>query len=197
MTVIGLTGGIASGKSTVSNLLRTHGFVIVDADLASRQAVAKGSEGLRQVAAVFGPEAVIAGEMNRSYVGQQVFRDASKRLALNAIIHPIVRDIMEEEKNQALSDGRDVIMDIPLLYENKLEDTVDEVWVVYIPEELQLIRLMARNNMTEESALARISSQLSIEEKKKRADVVIDNSGTMEQLERRLEEVVTEYYKSH
>lgn len=197
MTVIGLTGGIASGKSTVSKLLAAHGFVIVDADIAARQAVAKGTEGLKQVEAVFGPEAIVDGEMNRRYIGQQIFHDEEKRLALNSIIHPIVRDIMEEEKQAALAAGQPVIMDIPLLYENELEATVDEVWVVYVTKDVQLERLMTRNDLTEEEALARIASQLSIEEKKARADVVIDNNGSLADLERRIKEIVAEYYKSH
>ncbi|GGB03295.1 dephospho-CoA kinase [Macrococcus hajekii] len=197
MTVIGLTGGIASGKSTVAQLLQGQGFVIVDADIAARQAVAPGSEGLRQVAAAFGPDAVLNGEMNRAYIGQQIFHDEDKRHKLNSIIHPIVRTIMEEEKEAALSEGQDVIMDIPLLYENKLEETVDTVWVVYIPEKLQLERLMKRNQLSEESARARITSQISIEEKRKRADIVIDNSGTLEDLKINVDTVVKEYYKSH
>jgi len=197
MSVIGLTGGIASGKSTVSRLLAAHGFVIVDADIAARQAVAKGSEGLKQVEAVFGPEAIIDGEMNRSFIGQQIFHEEKKRLALNEIIHPIVREIMEEEKQLALTAGKPVIMDIPLLYENKLEDTVDAVWVVYVTKEVQLERLMKRNNLDEQGALARIASQLSIEDKKGRADVVIDNNGTPADLERRINEIASEYYKSH
>ncbi|TDM15775.1 dephospho-CoA kinase [Macrococcus bovicus] len=197
MTVIGLTGGIASGKSTVSKLLAAHGFVIVDADIAARQAVAKGTEGLKQVEAVFGPEAIEDGEMNRRYIGQQIFHDEEKRLALNSIIHPIVRDIMEEEKQTALAAGHPVVMDIPLLYENELEATVDEVWVVYVTKDVQLERLMTRNDLTEEEALARIASQLSIEEKKARADVVIDNNGSLADLERRIKEIVAEYYKSH
>ena len=130
--VIGLTGGIASGKSTVSELLTAHGFKIVDADIASRKAVEKGSEGLEQVRATFGEEAIDEdGNMDRGYVGDIVFNYPEKRLELNEIVHPIVRNIMEQEKEAFLKDGYNVIMDIPLLYENELQDTVDEVWLVY------------------------------------------------------------------
>ena len=130
--VIGLTGGIATGKSTVAELLKAHGFKIVDADIASRKAVEKGSEGLKKVVAEFGEEALTEeGEMNREYIGQQIFYDDLKREKLNAIIHPIVREIMENEKKQYLAQGHDVVMDIPLLFENGLEKTVDEVWLVY------------------------------------------------------------------
>ncbi|HDW7699055.1 TPA: dephospho-CoA kinase, partial [Staphylococcus aureus] len=104
----------------------------VDADKAAREAVKKGSKGLAQVREVFGDEAIDEnGEMNRRYMGDLVFNHPEKRLELNAIIHPIVRDIMEEEKQEYLKQGYNVIMDIPLLFENELENTVDEVWVVY------------------------------------------------------------------
>ena len=137
--VIGLTGGIASGKSTVSELLSVHGFKIVDADIASRKAVEKGSKGLDQVRATFGDEAIGEdGNMNRSYVGDLVFNHPEKRLELNEIVHPIVREIMEKEKEAYLEDGYNVIMDIPLLYENDLQDTVDEVWLVYTTESIQI-----------------------------------------------------------
>lgn len=102
--VIGLTGGIATGKSTVAELLKAHGFKIVDADIASRKAVEKGSEGLKKVVAEFGEEALTEeGEMNREYIGQQIFYDDLKREKLNAIIHPIVREIMENEKKTIFS----------------------------------------------------------------------------------------------
>ncbi|TDM10673.1 dephospho-CoA kinase [Macrococcus lamae] len=195
MKVIGLTGGIASGKSTVSALLKEYGFAVVDADVASRTAVAKGTDGLKEVEKVFGEEAVINGEMNRPYVGQLIFNDIEKREALNRIIHPRVRDIMEYEKQQALKSGRHVIMDIPLLFENHLEYTVDEVWVVYVDEESQLERLMKRNNLSYDAAAARIHSQLSIEEKKKRAHIIIDNSGNLSELEQQVKKVVEQFFE--
>lgn len=164
--VIGLTGGIASGKSTVSELLSVFGFKVVDADKAAREAVKKGSKGLAQVREVFGDEAIDEnGEMNRRYMGDLVFNHPEKRLELNAIIHPIVRDIMEEEKQEYLKQGYNVIMDIPLLFENELENTVDEVWVVYTSESIQMDRLMQRNNLSLEDAKARVYSQISIDKK--------------------------------
>lgn len=195
MKTIGLTGGIASGKSTVAELLKGYGFVVVDADVASRQAVAKGSDGLREVQAVFGEEAVLKGEMNRQYVGQLVFSDAAKRRQLNEIIHPRVREMMEQEKLKALQAGYHVIMDIPLLFENGLESTVDEVWVVYVPESVQLERLKKRNQLSTDDAAARISSQLSIEDKKARADVIIDNSGTLKELQQQVERQVVQFFE--
>ncbi|HDA2232642.1 TPA: dephospho-CoA kinase [Staphylococcus aureus] len=192
-TVIGLTGGIASGKSTVSELLSVFGFKVVDADKAAREAVKKGSKGLAQVREVFGDEAIDEnGEMNRRYMGDLVFNHPEKRLELNAIIHPIVRDIMEEEKQEYLKQGYNVIMDIPLLFENELENTVDEVWVVYTSESIQMDRLMQRNNLSLEDAKARVYSQISIDKKSRMADHVIDNLGDKLELKQNLERLLEE-----
>lgn len=191
--VIGLTGGIASGKSTVSELLSVFGFKVVDADKAAREAVKKGSKGLAQVREVFGDEAIDEnGEMNRRYMGDLVFNHPEKRLELNAIIHPIVRDIMEEEKQEYLKQGYNVIMDIPLLFENELENTVDEVWVVYTSESIQMDRLMQRNNLSLEDAKARVYSQISIDKKSRMADHVIDSLGDKLELKQNLERLLEE-----
>ncbi|EOB6858592.1 dephospho-CoA kinase [Staphylococcus aureus] len=191
--VIGLTGGIASGKSTVSELLSVFGFKVVDADKAAREAVKKGSKGLAQVREVFGDEAIDENdEMNRRYMGDLVFNHPEKRLELNAIIHPIVRDIMEEEKQEYLKQGYNVIMDIPLLFENELENTVDEVWVVYTSESIQMDRLMQRNNLSLEDAKARVYSQISIDKKSRMADHVIDNLGDKLELKQNLERLLEE-----
>ncbi|HDZ7689120.1 TPA: dephospho-CoA kinase [Staphylococcus aureus] len=191
--VIGLTGGIASGKSTVSELLSVFGFKVVDADKAAREAVKKGSKGLAQVREVFGDEAIDEnGEMNRRYMGDLVFNHPEKRLELNAIIHPILRDIMEEEKQEYLKQGYNVIMDIPLLFENELENTVDEVWVVYTSESIQMDRLMQRNNLSLEDAKARVYSQISIDKKSRMADHVIDNLGDKLELKQNLERLLEE-----
>lgn len=191
--VIGLTGGIASGKSTVSELLSVFGFKVVDADKAAREAVKKGSKGLAQVREVFGDEAIDEnGEMNRRYMGDLVFNHPEKRLELNAIIHPIVRDIMEEEKQEYLKQGYNVIMDIPLLFENELENTVDEVWVVYTSESIQMDRLMQRNNLSLEDAKARVYSQISIDKKSRMADHVVDNLGDKLELKQNLERLLVE-----
>lgn len=191
--VIGLTGGIATGKSTVSKLLSEYGFKIVDADIASRKAVEKGSNGLRQIKSTFGDEAITNdGEMNRQYIGELVFNHPEKRLELNAIVHPIVRKIMEQEKQQYLQQGYDVIMDIPLLFENDLQDTVDEVWLVYTSESVQIERLMDRNNLDLDQAKARIHSQISIDKKSRMADYVIDNLGSKSELEKHLKQLLIE-----
>ncbi len=189
-SVIGLTGGIATGKSNASNILKEHGFYIVDADIASRKAVEKNSTGLKQVQEVFGDQAIIDGEMNRQYVGSVVFKDEAMRLKLNNIIHPIVRDIMDAEKKFGLEKGKNVIMDIPLLFENKLQDTVDETWLVYTTEETQISRLKQRNQLSDDEATSRIQSQMPIEEKKQLADEIIDNNGTLEELAQNIETLI-------
>lgn len=191
--VIGLTGGIASGKSTVSELLTAHGFKVVDADIASRQAVEKGTEGLARVKEMFGDEAIDEdGNMNRSYVGEVIFNQPEKRLILNEIVHPIVRDIMEKEKEEYLEQGYNVIMDIPLLFENDLQETVDEVWLVYTSESIQIDRLMERNDLSMEEAKARVYSQISIDKKRRMADHVIDNRDTKLELKQNLENLLFE-----
>ncbi|KRG10394.1 dephospho-CoA kinase [Staphylococcus sp. NAM3COL9] len=191
--VIGLTGGIASGKSSVSELLTVHGFKVVDADIASRQAVEKGTKGLEQVKEAFGEEAIDEdGNMNRSYVGDVIFNHPDKRLELNEIIHPIVRDIMEQEKETYLEQGYNVIMDIPLLFENDLQETVDEVWLVYTSESIQIDRLMERNDLSMEDAKARVYSQISIDKKRRMADREIDNRDTKLELKQNLEQLLVE-----
>lgn len=191
--VIGLTGGIATGKSTVSELLTAYGFKVVDADIASRKAVSKGSKGLEEVRELFGPEAIDEnGEMDRKYVADQIFNHPEKRLELNKIVHPKVREIMEDEKQAYLKEGYNVIMDIPLLFENELEKTVDEVWLVYTSESVQIDRLMERNDLTIEEAKARVYSQISIDKKSRMADHVIDNLGDKLELKQNLEHLLEE-----
>ena len=191
--IIGLTGGIATGKSTVSELLTAYGFKVVDADVASRKAVKKGSKGLDQIREKFGQEAIDDnGEMNRKYVGELVFNNPEQRIELNKIVHPIVREIMEEEKNHYLNEGYNVIMDIPLLFENDLQDTVDEVWVVYTSESIQIERLMERNDLSQEDAKARVYGQISIDKKSRMADHVIDNLGDKLELKQNLQQLLEE-----
>ena len=191
--VIGLTGGIASGKSTVSELLTAFGFKVVDADTAARDAVAKGTPGIEKVREVFGDEAIDEnGEMDRKCMGDLVFNYPGERIKLNEIVHPIVREIMEEKKQQFLKEGHNVIMDIPLLYENELQDTVDEVWLVYTSESIQIDRLMERNDLTQEEAKARVYSQISIDKKSRMADHVIDNLGDKLELKQNLERLLSE-----
>ncbi|MEK4758351.1 dephospho-CoA kinase [Macrococcoides caseolyticum] len=193
MTVIGLTGGIASGKSTVANYLKENGFAVIDADIAARQAVEKGTEGLRKVAETFPGVLNEDGTLNRKALGTIIFNDKAQRDSLNEIVHPIVRRLMDEEKAAALSEGKVVVMDIPLLYENELEHTVDEVWVVYVSYDIQKMRLMKRNELSESEADARINSQMSMDEKRDKADIVIDNGHDLDTLYKRLEALIEDY----
>ncbi|RXK18217.1 dephospho-CoA kinase [Macrococcus sp. DPC7161] len=193
MKVIGLTGGIATGKSTVSAYLKKKGFPIVDADIAARKAVEKGSDGLNQIVATFGKSILMHDQsLDRAKLGAIIFADSQKREQLNQIVHPIVREIMEKEKNKALKHHEYVIMDIPLLFENQLQNTVDEVWLVYTSENIQLERLMRRNHLTESEALIRIKSQMPIDEKRNLADVVIDNNLEIEYLYHQIDQVIQE-----
>ncbi|MDJ1108646.1 dephospho-CoA kinase [Macrococcus caseolyticus] len=193
MTVIGLTGGIASGKSTVANYLKENGFAVIDADIAARQAVEKGTEGLRKVAETFPGVLNEDGTLNRKALGTIIFNDKAQRDSLNEIVHPIVRRLMDEEKAAALSEGKVVVMDIPLLYENELEHTVDEVWVVYVSYDIQKMRLMKRNELSESEADARINSQMSMDEKRNKADIVIDNCHDLDSLYKHLEALIKDY----
>lgn len=185
---IGLTGGIASGKSTVSAMMRELGLPVIDADEAARAVVRPGEEAYQQIVAAFGPGILRAdGEIDRAKLGAIVFNDEQQRKVLNAIVHPAVRKKMLAEKEAHIRSGaKTVVLDIPLLFESGLTHWVDKVLVVYVDDDVQLRRLMARNGFTEEEALARIRSQWPMAEKVKRADAVIDNNGTIEETRRQL-----------
>ena len=183
MQVIGLTGGIATGKSTVCAILENAGAVIIDADRIARKLVKKNLPAYRQIVDTFGKSILLPdGEINRTALGDLIFNDPRKKQLLNKIVHPQVgketdRQLKRIEKSNphAL-----VILDIPLLLESGLHKNLSEVIVVYTPEHIQINRLMQRDHISQENALARIRSQMPIEEKKKLATIVIDNSGTLE-----------------
>lgn len=178
--IIGLTGSIASGKSTIAEMLANYGLPIVDADLVARQVVEPGSETLMQIVEVFGQDVILpTGEMDRAKVGSIIFGNEEKRAQLNGIIHPAIRTEMLRQRDRFVADGKHVIMDIPLLFENKLQHFVEKILVVTVSEETQLTRLMARNDLTKEEALARISSQLPLPVKEQGADAIIYNDGSI------------------
>lgn len=178
--IIGLTGSIASGKSTIAEMLANYGLPIVDADLVARQVVEPGSETLMQIVEVFGQDVILpTGEMDRAKVGSIIFGNEEKRAQLNGIIHPAIRTEMLRQRDRFVADGKHVIMDIPLLFENKLQHFVEKILVVTVSEETQLTRLMARNDLTKEEALARISSQLPLPVKEQGADTIIYNDGSI------------------
>jgi dephospho-CoA kinase len=186
---VGLTGGVASGKSTVSAMLADLGAVIVDADILAREVVARGTEGLSEVVAEFGPEVLTDdGALDRSALGTLVFADADRRRALEAIIHPRVRARAAEIEAAAPPDSV-VVHDIPLLAETGQADSFDAVIVVDVPNDVQLDRMVRLRGMTPEDAQARIDAQASREDRLALATYVVDNTGTLEQLRRRVAEV--------
>ncbi|WP_428828551.1 MULTISPECIES: dephospho-CoA kinase [Bacillus] len=193
--VIGLTGGIASGKSTVSQMIKEKGIRVVDADIIAKEAVSKGSAALHQIVQTFGEEVLLPnGELNRQQLGAIIFSDEEKRKQLNAIVHPEVRKEMLEQRDEGVSNNEAfVVLDIPLLFESKLEGLVDRIIVVYTTPELQLSRLMNRNDLSEEEALNRIHSQQSLEEKCQKADRVIENTKDLAFMRKQLENILNEW----
>lgn len=183
MITIGLTGGIASGKSTVSAELRRLGLPIFDADAEAKLAVAKGSEGLAQVIEALGSEYLTAeGELNRAKVAERVFHDKDALKTLEAIIHKIVWARAEQFMQENRSAERQLaVLDVPLLIECGWHKLVDSVWLVAVSRKQQIERAMLRSGMTADEVEARIAAQMSLAEKKKYADIVLDNSGTLEE----------------
>lgn len=189
---IGLTGGVAAGKSTVSAILTELGAVVVDADLLAREVVAPGTEGLAEVVAAFGPGVLTAtGEMDRPAVGAIVFADEAKRRVLEAIIHPRVRARAAEIEAAAAPDDL-VVHDIPLLVETGQPSAFDAVLVVDVPVETQVARMVGDRGMTEAEARARIAAQATREQRLAAASYVVENTGTRDDLRHRVEEVVGE-----
>lgn len=184
MYCIGLTGGIATGKSTVVNMLRSYGAAIVDCDVLARDVVQPGTEALKRVAAQFGPQSLLAdGTMDRAYIGRIVFNDKNRKKELEDILFPCIHQRIDEEiaSLQQANPKAVVVLDMPLLYEVQYAPYVDAVWLVYVDGATQLTRLMARNHYTEAEAKARIKAQWPIDKKKDLAQVVIDNRGTLEE----------------
>jgi dephospho-CoA kinase len=184
---IGLTGGIASGKSAVAQRLAELGAVIIDSDVLAREVVAPGTSGLAAVVARFGPSILAAdGSLDRARLGQVVFADPQARAALEAIIHPAVR-ARAAELSEAAAPGAVVIQVIPLLVEAGLVDDFDQVIVVDVDPELQRSRLQHRNGFSHEEARARIAAQAARDVRLAHADVVIENNGSMEQLRQQVD----------
>jgi len=181
---IGLTGGIASGKSEVSRLLARKGIPVVDADQLAREAVAPGSPALRRIAERW-PGTVHDGKLDRKALGAIVFASESERKALEAILHPWIRAEARRRMDEILARGAPrVIYEAPLLFETGAADELDAVILVAAPEEVQRERLMRRDGLGPDEADARIAAQLPLEEKRRRATFVIDNDGDLEELAR-------------
>lgn len=182
MITAGLTGGIATGKSTVCGFFGDAGARIVDADKIARQTVRQGTPAYDEIVASFGKTILLEdGEIDRSHLGEIIFNDAQRKAQLNAIVHPHVFQRITRITAQIAAQEPDavVIKDIPLLLETDMHNDLAEVIVVYAPETLQLKRLMMRDGISKKAAMARIGSQMPIDDKRKRATMVIDNSGSM------------------
>lgn len=186
--IIGLTGSIASGKSTVATMLREKGYPIVDADVIAREVVEPGSPLLKELEKTFGPSIIRQdGSLHRENLGALIFADEKKRQQLNERMHPAIRSEMVRQKEQYLQEGyATIIMDIPLLFESKLQSYVEKILVVSVTKEVQKKRLIARNQLTEQEAAIRIASQLDMHSKEQGADAVIRNDGTIEETEEQL-----------
>jgi dephospho-CoA kinase len=186
---VGLTGGVASGKSTVSAMLAELGAVVIDADLLAREVVAKGTDGLAEIVAEFGPDVLTDdGELDRPAMGALVFGDPDRRKALEAIIHPRVRRRGRELEAEAAPDAL-VVHDIPLLAETGQVQNFDAVIVVDVPAEVQVERMMSLRGMTREEAEARVAAQATREQRLAIATHVIDNTGSLDDLRKRVAEV--------
>ncbi|WP_182885128.1 dephospho-CoA kinase [Microbispora sp. H10885] len=189
MLKVGLTGGIGSGKSEVSRRLAARGAVVVDADKIAREVVEPGTPGLAQIVAAFGEEVLRPdGTLDRERLGSIVFADTEKLRVLNGIVHPKVGERSEQLQREAPDDAV-VVYDVPLLAENKLAPLYDVVIVVDTPDDVRLERLLRSRGMPEADARARIAAQASREDRLRIADIVIGNSGSLDELDAQVDKV--------
>jgi dephospho-CoA kinase len=200
--VIGLTGGIGTGKTRVSDLLRSLGAAIVCSDEIVRQLQSPGGELLERIVETFGPDYLLAsGELDRARLGELVFNDPAQRQRLNTIVHPAVgRETTRQLEAHRAANVPVVVLDIPLLFEVRRPGTpaahpTDFVVLVYATEDTQLARILARDDLKADEAMARIKSQIPIEEKREQADVVIDNAGAWDATEKQVRELYAEWVK--
>lgn len=190
MKLYGLTGGIASGKSTVSRMLRELGAQVLDADVIAREVVEPGTPGLQAVAERFPGVLDADGRLDRARLGARVFGDPRERAALNAILHPLIGQRFLLRTQALAGQGVErVIYDAPLLIENRLHEGMDGVVLVWVPREVQKARLRARDGLDEAAAEARLAAQLPLDEKRLHATWLVDNSGELGATRARVEEV--------
>ncbi|KAJ8754016.1 hypothetical protein K2173_001914 [Erythroxylum novogranatense] len=194
MRLVGLTGGIASGKSTVSNLFKSQGVPVVDADLVARDVLKKDSGGYKKVVAAFGEDILQDnGEVDRAKLGQIVFSDPGKRQLLNRLMAPFISSgIFLEILKQWLKGQKVIILDIPLLFEAKMDSWTKPIIVVWVDTETQLQRLLARDKTNEEDARNRINAQMALDIKRSKADIIINNTGSLEELEEQFQKVLAQ-----
>lgn len=191
--IIGITGGIASGKSTVSSYLRELGQIVIDADEVVHDLQKKGGALYQVLVGWLGTEILQAdGELNRKKLAALLF-GSNEKLAKSANLqNPIIRKELAKRRDRALQDNELVFLDIPLLYELGYEDWCNQVWLIYVDKETQIQRLMARNQLTKEEAQLRISRQMPLEEKRALADLVLENTGDLETLKSQIKQLVIE-----
>lgn len=190
--VIGLTGGIASGKSTISSILKAVGWPVIDADLIARQIVMPGSKGLEQIVNRFGPQMLNSdGTLDRKKLGKTVFDDPKKLSDLDKIEHPLIQEAIDSQLDEFKKQHLPVVvLDVPLLFETGMDDECDLTVLAVVDQATQLKRLMKRDQISKMDAVKKISSQMSLKEKMQRADVIIDNNGTLEQTRSQVAELV-------
>lgn len=192
MLLVGLTGGLGAGKTTVARMLGDRGAVVIDADELARRALEPGTRAYQQVCDLFGDEVVgPSGALDRSAIAERVFADEDLRRALESITHPEVFRLLAQEVETLRGTDSLVVFDVPLLIESGFHQVVDVVVVVTAPEALQVDRVRARG-MTEEDARARLRAQADPADREAAADLIIENAGTLEDLERRVDEVWAE-----
>lgn len=196
MRVIGLTGGIASGKTTVSNLFKISGVPVIDADLVARQVVEKGTDGLTALVNRFG-EGILNtdGTLNRTELAKRMFSEEAIRSEVNDILQPLIRqEIISRMKVYKDQGKKLIVLDIPLLFEMHYENLCDDIIVVAVFVETQIARMEKRNGYTRQEALERIQSQMPLDEKVKRATIVWSNEGTLQELEQKVHQWLLENF---
>ena len=186
MKVIGITGGIGTGKSTVTQILRKSGLPVICADECAKEVVEQGSPTLEKIIKLFGHEyKTSTGELDRKKLGTLVFQNPEKLRQLNAIIHPVVQSLMKQKINEYKRINTAILfLDIPLLFESKLEHLCNQVVVVSTPKEIQLQRINKRDSLPTQEIENRLASQMPLSEKEKRAHYIIENSSTLDNLEK-------------
>ena len=194
MKVLGLTGGIGSGKSMVASMFANLGAEVIDADQLAREVVEPGQPALEEIATAFGREILLPdGRLDRGKLARIIFADPIARARLNAITHPRIQERMATEMALRGSRPGVLIVDIPLLYENDRTGTVDSVIVVWVDTKTQLRRLVERDGLTADEARQRIAAQMPLDEKRARADLVVDNSGSRQNTRRQVEAIYRQY----